>query len=110
MNLVLHQTPILRELQSAYLVADAIYANRDLIKKFYNSYQKGELTRVAKEVGSDALHNVLSSTQTNIVWAAIRGFIPKSYHDSSFYILSTVIEEITDEEIKYVTRFLEQAG
>lgn len=110
LNLVLHQTPILRELRSAYLVADAMYAHRDLIKKFYNSYQRGGLTGVAKEVRSNAVHDVLSSAQTNMVWAAISGFIPRSYHDLSFDILSMVIEKITDEEIKYVRRFLEQAG
>jgi hypothetical protein len=108
MNLVLYQIPIIRELQSAYLVADAIYTNRDLIKKLYNNYQKGDLTGIAKRVENDTLHNALSSAQTNIVWATIKELIPRSYHDSSFDILSTIMNEITDEEIKYVRRFLEQ--
>jgi hypothetical protein len=109
MNLVLHQTPILRELQSAYLVADAVYANRDLIKKVYSSYQKGDLREVAKEVGSNVLHDVLSSTWTNIVWAVIRGPMRGSCHDPSFNVFSMVMKEITDDEIKYVRRFLEEA-
>ena len=108
-NSVLQQAPIFRELQSAYLVADAVCVNLDLIKNFYSSYQEGNLKRTMEGVGDYVLHNVLSSTQTNIVWLAIKDYIPRRYQNKSFSILSRVMEKVTDEEIKYVRRFLEQA-
>jgi hypothetical protein len=108
-NSVLQQAPIFRELQSAYLVADAACVNLDLIKEIYSSYQEGNLKRTMEGVGNDVLRDVLSSTQTNIVWLAIKDYIPRSYQNKSFSILSRVMEKVTDEEIKYVRRFLEQA-
>jgi hypothetical protein len=108
-NSVLQQAPIFRELQSAYLVADAVCVNLDLIKKIYSSYQEGNLKRTMEGVGNDVLRDVLSSTQTNIVWLAIKDYIPRRYQNKSFSILSRVMEQVTDEEIKYVRRFLEQA-
>ena len=100
-NSFLRQTPFLRELHSAFVVADAVYTNLDLIKESYNSYQKGGLMGVAKEVRSDALRKDLL--------VAIKGYVDRN-QDSSFSILSMVIERITEEEIKYVRDFLEQAG
>lgn len=102
---VLHQTPIVRELRSAYIVADSIYKNWSLITELYDNYTKDGWPGV---VDSKAVHKALTSFQTNIIWEVVKDFIPERFHDRSWGILSTVVDKITDKEIKYVKSFLQE--
>lgn len=102
---ILYQTPIFRELHSAYIVADSIYNNWSLIKELYERYGKEGWAGV---VDSEAVHRAMTSIQTNIIWEVIKGVIPERFHDRSLDILSAVVNKITDEEIRYVKNFLQE--
>lgn len=105
MSSVLHQTPIVRELHSAYIVADSIYKNWSLVNELYDKYKKDGWTGV---VDSRAAHKALTSFQTSIIWEAVKDIIPERLHNRSLRILSTVVDKITDKEIEYVKSFLQE--
>lgn len=105
LSAVLHQTPIVRELRSAYIIADSIYKNWSLITELYDGYRKDGWTGV---VDSKAVHRALTSFQTNIIWEGVKDIIPERFHDRSWGILSTVVDKITDKEIRYVKSFLQE--
>lgn len=98
-KLLIEQTPIARELYLTYVLADSIYNSWNLIKELY---EKKELV-----VDSEAIHNVASSIQTNIIWRGIKNYIPEEHREESFDILSNVVDKVTSEEIKYVKKFLQ---
>jgi hypothetical protein len=102
---ILYKTPIIRELRSVYIVADSVYNNWNLIKELSERYRQEGLVGV---IDSKAGHRTLTSVQTKIIWKVIKGVIPKRLHDQSLDTLSTVVNKITDEEIKYVKKFLQE--
>ena len=108
LDFVLSQTPIIRELRSAYIVADSIYTHWSLVKELYEEYTLHELEGLVGTVSEEAMRSALSTMQTNIIWGVLRQYIPKSHHNKSLDILSNVVDKITDEEIKYVKNFLQR--
>jgi hypothetical protein len=58
-------------------------------------------------VGTNIVHDVLSSVQTDIAWATINPFIPKEYHNMGKQILANIMDQVTSEEIKLVSQFLQ---
>jgi G3E family GTPase len=100
------QVPFFRELDSALSVADLVFDNWNTIKDLYERYRKKGLVGV---VDSRAARETLASLQTRAVWEVVRRVIPKQFHDSSYNILSKVVDKITDEEIRYVRDWLQKS-
>ena len=104
---VLKQAPIAREIYTAYSLADALYNNWSTVMHLYDVYDKGGVQGVADSIGTDAVHDGLSSLQTDAVWATIGQFIPKQYHDTGKQILADVMGVVTSAEIRLAKQFLD---
>lgn len=102
---VLHQIPFLRELHMAYIVADTMYNNWSEIKELYEAYSRKGWSGV---VDTRAVHKTASSLQTSAIWSVIRKVIPEKFQTGTLRILSTIVDKITEEEIKFVKRFLQE--
>lgn len=105
---ILCQRPFAEAVHPTFILANAIYQNRHVIKKLYKKH-------VVEGVGEGVIksgltHDILASAQTELIWTNISHFIPREYHEVSKRILFNVISRITKEEIKYVEKFLQQVS
>jgi len=107
---VLLQAPVAREIYTAYVLADSLCDNWNAITQLYEECQKRGVQGVVSRIGTDAVHNALSSIQTDAVWAMISGYIPKEYQDTGKGILANVMDTITSTEITLAKQFLQQRG
>lgn len=104
---VLSQAPVVKEIYTAYIVADALHSNWSSIAQLYSTYEKEGMEGVANVIGTGILHDTLSSTQASIAWATINPFIPKEYHNMSKQILASIMDRVTSMEIKLAQQFLQ---
>lgn len=98
----------MREIYCTYKIADALYSQWNLIEEYYSSYQDDGIIGVGKALGKNIASEVVGNVETNIIWNAIHDKIKPEDRDTTKNILSTVIENVTDEEINYVERYLNQ--
>jgi hypothetical protein len=105
-SLVLSQAPIVKELHSAYILADAIYENWDLVTQLYDIYEKKGWQGVANIIGSSIAQNA-SSAQTEIAWTIISPYIPTEYQSIGKHIFASIMNQLTSEEISLVKQFLQ---
>jgi hypothetical protein len=105
---ILLQAPVVKEIYTAYVLADSLCDNWNAITQLYEEYQKRGVQGVASRIGTDAVHNALSSIQTDAVWAMICGYIPKKYQNTGKGVLANVMETVTTAEIALAKQFLQQ--
>ena len=105
---VLFQIPVVREVYSAYLIGKSLNENWDFVMQCTKAFRKNGLVGLSKVLGRKVLEQELPSIQTNIIWSAIGKHIPPGMQRQSREILSKCIDNLTEEEIDYVERFLEQ--
>lgn len=106
LDLVLTQIPFVRELWAVYTVADSIYQNWTLIKEQYNKLKEGKTIETKIVIEEVAVSPILASVQASAVLSVIGQVMPKELNDAAKTIVSNLFNEITDEEIDYVNRFL----
>ena len=73
---VLDWAPLISELHTAYLLADTVFDNFDLIAQTVNAYQKDGLVGIVDVIGTDVAESALSNIQTEIAWHFISKVIP----------------------------------
>jgi hypothetical protein len=73
----------------------------------YDVYEKEGVQGVANSIGTNIVHDNLSSLQTDAVWATIGQFVPKEYHDTGKRMLANVMGTVTTAEIKLAKQFLQ---
>lgn len=105
---VLSQTPIIKEICAAYSLADSLYDNWNTITQLYDEYKKKGTQGIAKKIETEAVHNVLSSIQTDAVWTIVDRFIPKDYKETGKGILANFMGTITTAEIALAKQVLQQ--
>jgi len=104
LDLVLTQIPIVRDLWAVYTVADSIYQNWKLIKDQYNKLNAGKPIETKKIIEQIIVSPALASVQTSAVWNVIGPLIPKELSDKGKTIVTSLFNEITDEEIDFVNK------
>lgn len=107
---ILLQAPVVKEIYTAYLLADSLYTNWNNLTQLFEEYQSGNIQNGAWRIGTEAVQSALSSIQTEAVWASIRGYIPKEYQNIGKEILATFMNTITSAEITLAKQFLQQRG
>ena len=105
---VLSQAPIARQIYTAYVLADSLCENWNAIAQIYDEYQQKGVQGVANKIGTDAVHNALSSIQTDAVRAMVCGCIPKTYQSVAKGLLGYLISTITTAEIALARQFLQR--
>jgi hypothetical protein len=106
LNTVLSKLPFISELHTAYVVADSIYDNWELIKQLYDSVQDGRVDGLATSIENQVLQDSLSSIQTNIIWSKIGNAIPSPFRKESKAFLSQIMDKVTMAEIDFISNFL----
>ena len=105
---ILSQTPLAKQIYTAYVLADGLFDNWNTIAQLYGEYQKRGAQGVTSIIGTNAVHNALSSIQTEAIWATIGGYIPKECRDISKEILANFMNTITTAEIALAKQFLKR--
>jgi hypothetical protein len=103
---VLSRVPIAREIYAAYVLADSLCGNWDAIAQLYDTYRQKGVQGVADKLGTNAVHNALSSIQTDAVWAMVCGNVPQPYQSTAKGLLGTVMSTITTAEIALARQVL----
>ena len=102
-----YNMPALREICLALEAANIIYAYWRLIKKCYESYEKGDLKEVVKIVGKEIFSEASLSKESAIIWNVINDYVPNGQKEVIKTLLSKIMEGLTEEEIDFVARVLE---
>ena len=101
-----YNMPALREICLALEAANIIYAYWRLIKKCYESYEKGDL-EIVKIVGKEIFSEASLSKESAIIWNVINDYVPNGQKEVIKTLLSKIMEGLTEEEIDFVARILE---
>jgi hypothetical protein len=107
---VLNWTPVISELHTAYLLADIVFDNFDLISQTYNAYQDQGLAGIANTLGTDIAETTLSNIQTEIAWHCISKIVPPTIQESSKKLLSDVFDKVSSAEVDFAKSFLLNEG
>lgn len=100
-------TPVAREVYCLYKIADSIYSHWNLIKKAYESYRRSKsLAKIAEIVGEEVIREYMPSVQTRLIWGVIKRYIPSNYQRGARKMVATLVDDLTEEEIKFVKRSL----
>jgi hypothetical protein len=107
---ILLQVPMVKEIYTAYVIADSLYTNWDSITQLFEEYQGGSIQSVARKIGTETARTALSSVQTEVIWATIGGYIPKEYQNIGKEILANFMNTVTTAEIALAKQFLQERG
>ena len=100
-------TPVAREVYCLYKMADSVYSHWNLIRKAYESYRRSKsLAKAAKIVGEEVIRQYMPSAQTQLIWGAIKRYIPGNYQRGARKMVAKLVDDLTEEEIKFVKRSL----
>jgi len=106
---VLSQAPTVKEIYTAYVIADSLYTNWDNISKLFEKYQRGSsIQSVAQRIGIETARTTLPSIQTEVIWATIGGYIPQEYHNIGRAMLTNFLNIVTTAEIALAKRYLRE--
>jgi hypothetical protein len=101
---------MVKEIYTAYVIADSLYTNWDSITQLFEEYQGGSIQSVARKIGTETARTALSSVQTEVIWATIGGYIPKEYQNIGKEILANFMNTVTTAEIALAKQFLQERG
>lgn len=107
-NGILLHTPMVKEIYTAYIIADSLYTSWNAIAQLFEEYEKGGVQSVVRRIGTETTRNAISSIQAEAIWATLGSYIPKEYQSVGKEILKNFTDTITTAEIALAKQFLQQ--
>lgn len=99
--------PITREIYIGVLAAKSLYSAWNTLYDSLKTVDQEDIERTTYETAKEASENILTDSQTEIIWNKVKSSIQPEYQDSVHDVLRTAVNKITEGEISIVEQALQ---
>jgi len=99
--------PITREIYIGVLAAKSLYSAWNTLYDSLKTVDQEDIERTTYETAKEASENILTDSQTEIIWNKVKSSIQPEYQDSVHDVLHTAVSKITEGEISIVEQALQ---